>query len=76
MATPDAITQEARFFLEPGHPRQRQYEALRAYFVEGLPSAEAARRVVAALDRKAHAERREIDRRLAADVLDELSGRG
>jgi len=30
--TPDAITHEARFFLEPAHPRQRQYEALRAYF--------------------------------------------
>ena len=44
MSTPDAITSEARFFLEPGHPRQRQYEALRAYFVEGLPSLEAARR--------------------------------
>jgi hypothetical protein len=44
MTTPDAITTEARFFLEPGHPRQRQYEALRAFFVEGLPSAEAARR--------------------------------
>lgn len=37
-------------------------------------SAEAARRVVAALDRKALAERREIDRRLAADVVTELSG--
>jgi chromosomal replication initiation ATPase DnaA len=36
-------------------------------------SAEAARRVVAALDRRALAERREIDRRLAADVLAELS---
>ncbi len=44
MSTPDAITSEARFFLEPGHPRQRQYEALRAYFVEGLPSPESARR--------------------------------
>jgi hypothetical protein len=44
VTTPDTITTEARFFLEPGHPRQRQYEALRAYFVEGLPSAEAARR--------------------------------
>ncbi|MGH2627659.1 MAG: hypothetical protein ACRDHY_13525, partial [Anaerolineales bacterium] len=30
--------------MEPRHPRQRQYEALRAYFVEGLPSAVAARR--------------------------------
>ncbi|MBM3650521.1 MAG: DNA replication protein [Alphaproteobacteria bacterium] len=37
-------------------------------------SAESARRVVAALDRKALAERREIDRRLAADVLAELGG--
>jgi chromosomal replication initiation ATPase DnaA len=36
-------------------------------------SGEAARRVVAALDRRALAERREIDRRLAADVLAELS---
>jgi hypothetical protein len=35
---------EARFFLDPDHPLHRQYEALRAYFVEGLPSAEAARR--------------------------------
>ena len=37
-------------------------------------SAESARRVVAALDRRALAERREIDRRLAADVVAELSG--
>ena len=37
-------------------------------------SAEAARRVVMALDRRALAERREIDRRLAADVLAELAG--
>jgi chromosomal replication initiation ATPase DnaA len=37
-------------------------------------SAEAARRVVAALDQRALSERREIDRRLAADVLAELSG--
>jgi len=37
-------------------------------------SAEVARRLVAALDRRALVERREIDRRLAADVLAELSG--
>jgi chromosomal replication initiation ATPase DnaA len=36
-------------------------------------SGEAARRVVAALDRRALAEGREIDRRLAADVLAELA---
>jgi hypothetical protein len=35
---------EARFFLEPANTLHRQYEALRAYFVDGLPSAEAARR--------------------------------
>ena len=41
---PNGITPEEAFFLEPKHPRQRQYEALRAYFVEGLPSTEVARR--------------------------------
>src|SRR5277367_5691267 len=35
---------EARFFLAPEEPRQRQYEALRAYFIERLPSAEVAPR--------------------------------
>jgi len=37
-------------------------------------SAEAARRVVAGLDRRALTERREIDRRLAVDVLADLAG--
>ena len=37
-------------------------------------SADAARRVVAALDRRALTERREIDRRLAADVLADIAG--
>jgi hypothetical protein len=37
-------SREARFFLEPLNALHRQYEALRAYFVEHLPSAEAARR--------------------------------
>ena len=37
-------------------------------------SAEAARRVVAALDQRALTERREIDRRLASDVLADLAG--
>ena len=37
-------------------------------------SAETARRVVAALDQRALSESREIDRRLAADVLEELAG--
>ena len=34
----------ARRFLEPSNPAHRQYEALRAFFVEGVPSAEAATR--------------------------------
>jgi len=33
-----------RVFLEPVNPTQRQYEALRAYFVDGLSSAGAAKR--------------------------------
>src|SRR5450631_1833594 len=38
------LQQASQFFLAPGTPQQRQYEALRAYFVDGLPSAEVARR--------------------------------
>jgi hypothetical protein len=34
----------ARRFLEPANSAHRQYEALRAFFVEGVPSAEAAAR--------------------------------
>jgi hypothetical protein len=37
-------SQAANFFLSPDEPLHRQYEALRAYFVERLPSAETARR--------------------------------
>jgi len=33
-----------RVFLEPANPTHRQYEALRAYFAEGVASAEAAKR--------------------------------
>src|SRR5262249_21053334 len=35
---------EERFFLDPATAAQRQYEALRAYFVDGLPSHQAAQR--------------------------------
>src|SRR3970040_15938 len=42
MPSPNGITRDERFFLEPQRPRQRQYEALRAYFVDGWPSAVAA----------------------------------
>ena len=41
---PKNITPLANAFLQPRNSTHRQYEALRAYFVEGLPSAEAARR--------------------------------
>jgi transposase-like protein len=34
----------SRFFLEPSNTTHRQYEALRAYFVEGVSSKQAARR--------------------------------
>src|SRR5512142_351098 len=34
----------ARCFLEPSDSTHRQYEALRAFFVDGVPSAEAAAR--------------------------------
>ncbi|MCR4295154.1 MAG: hypothetical protein NUW21_06440, partial [Elusimicrobia bacterium] len=43
ISVPKDIIECRRFFLEPGHPRQRQYEALRAYFVEGKSSKDAAR---------------------------------
>jgi hypothetical protein len=36
------LTKYAKIFLEPSNSTHRQYEALRAYFVEGLPSKEAA----------------------------------
>jgi hypothetical protein len=38
------LTAEARFFLAPDNPLHRQYEAFRAFFVEGAPSHEVARR--------------------------------
>jgi hypothetical protein len=46
MATnaPYSLTDCERFFAEPSTTRQRQYEALRAFYLERLPSAEVARR--------------------------------
>jgi hypothetical protein len=43
MGAPEHLTDPARFFLEPVQARHRQYEALRAYFVEHRPSADVAR---------------------------------
>ena len=40
----DGLTDESRFFLVPEKPLHRQYEALRAYFVDQLPSQEVAPR--------------------------------
>ena len=38
------LTEMARFLLEPSNATHRQYEALRAFFVDQCPSVEAARR--------------------------------
>jgi hypothetical protein len=43
-SAPKDLTQCRRFFAEPALPRQRQYEALRAYFHDRLPSHEVAHR--------------------------------
>jgi transposase len=37
------LTKMARIFLEPSNPTHRQYEALRAFFVDELPGKEAAK---------------------------------
>ena len=43
IGTPISLTACRGFFEQPSHPRQRMYEALRAYFFEGRPSHEVAR---------------------------------
>jgi hypothetical protein len=43
IGAPKSLTQCQRFFREPQTAKQRAYEALRAYFLEGRPSQEAAR---------------------------------
>ncbi len=43
IGTPKDISDIRRFFLEPDQPKQRQYEALRAYFIENKPVAQVAR---------------------------------
>jgi transposase len=44
ISAPYSLTKCRRFFTEPATARQRQYEALRAFYLERLPSAEVARR--------------------------------
>ena len=43
IGAPNSLTNIRRFFAEPQHVKQRQYEALRAYFYEERDSAEVAR---------------------------------
>ena len=43
IGVPKDITQCRSFFAEPSQPRQRMYEALRAYFLEDQPSQQVAR---------------------------------
>ena len=42
LGAPKDLNQIRHFFLEPGSPKQRQYEALRAFFIEGRPAKEVA----------------------------------
>ena len=44
MSSATKLTDLSPRFLQPANATHRLYEALRAYFVEGLPTAEAARR--------------------------------
>ena len=43
IGAPKELSQLRRFFLEPRLPKHRQYEALRAYLVEGRPAQQVAR---------------------------------
>ena len=43
IGAPKDLTECQRFFLEPGVPKHRLYEALRAFFVDARPSHEVAR---------------------------------
>ena len=43
LGVPKDLSECRRFFLEPANAKQRMYEALRAYFIDELPSAEVAR---------------------------------
>jgi hypothetical protein len=44
VGTPKDITEVRRFFLQPQSPKQRQYEALRAFFIERQRSKDVAQR--------------------------------
>jgi hypothetical protein len=42
ISAPYRLTECRRFFAAPATARQRQYEALQAFYMEGLPSSEVA----------------------------------
>ena len=42
IGAPKDLSECRSFFLEPANSKHRMYEALRAYFIDELPSAEAA----------------------------------
>jgi transposase-like protein len=44
ISAPYGVTDCRRFFAEPATARQRQYKALRAFYMDGLPSSDVARR--------------------------------
>jgi hypothetical protein len=44
ISAPYSLTDCRRFFAKPATARQRQYEALRAFYMDDLPSADVARR--------------------------------
>ena len=43
IGAPKELSHLRRFFLQPRLPKHRQYEALRAYLIEGRPAKEVAR---------------------------------
>src|SRR3954469_23527246 len=65
MSSGEKPTPLAQHFLQPANPTHRQYEALRAYFVEGLPAAQVAARfgyTYASFRALAHQFRQDPDR--------------
>ena len=42
IGAPKYLSAIRRFFLEPDQPKQHQYKALRAYFIENKPDAQVA----------------------------------
>src|SRR2546423_12861260 len=65
MSSSNNLTPLAAHFLQPSNATHRQYEALRAYFVEGLPGPEVAERFgysYASFRTLAHQFRKEPDR--------------